>query len=184
MAIVHGLWTKPDGWSYTRAALAGPRCALPSRPERDGRRHPHLILGGDGGPRLTRLVATYADEYNRGSATPERVRSAYANVRHACAAIGRDPGTLVYSAMVGVLLGETERDVTDRVHALLAFTGASDDADAWLAERRRALDHGNPRPGLERIRAFETAGVQRIMLQDFLPLDLEMVALMGRLVRG
>ncbi len=184
LAIVHGLWTKPDGWSYTGAHWQVRDARFRPRPAFGGAPHPHLILGGDGGPRLSRLVATYADEYNRGSATPERVRSAYANVRHACAAIGRDPGTLVYSAMVGVLLGETERDVTDRVHALLAFTGASDDADAWLAERRQRWIMGTLDQAWERIRAFETAGVQRIMLQDFLPLDLEMVALMGRLVRG
>ena len=33
----------------------------------------------------------------------------------------------------------------------------------------------------ERLRAFEQAGVQRVMLQDFIPRDLDMIRLMGRL---
>jgi F420-dependent oxidoreductase-like protein len=184
LAILHGLWTEPDGWSYRGEHWQVADARFRPRPTGEGRRHPHLILGGDGGPRLSRLVATYADEYNRGSATPELVRTAFDNVRDACRRIGRDPESLVYSAMVGVLLGETEREVADRVREQLAFTGAGDDAEAWLAERRTRWIMGTPDQAWERIRALETAGVQRIMLQDFLPRDLDMVALMGRLIRG
>jgi F420-dependent oxidoreductase-like protein len=184
LAIVHGLWTEPDGWSYAGTHWEVRDARFRPRPTFGGGRHPHLILGGDGGPRLSRLVATYADEYNRGSATPDRVRAAYDNVREACRAIGRDPDSVVYSAMVGVLIGETEQDVADRVHEVLAFTGAGNDAEAWLAERRGRWVMGTLDQAEERVRALEAAGVQRIMLQDFLPRDLEMVSLMGRLVRG
>ncbi len=184
LAIVHGLWTEPDGWGYAGKHWRVEGALFRPRPAFSGGRHPHLILGGDGGPWLSRLVATYADEYNRGSATPDRVRTAYANVREACRAIGRDPDSVVYSAMVGVLLGETEADVTDRVRAVLAFTGAGDDANAWLTERRGRWIMGTLDQAWERIRALESAGVQRIMLQDFLPRDLEQVALMKRLLRG
>jgi alkanesulfonate monooxygenase len=184
LAIVHGLWTAPDGWSYAGTYWQVDQALFRPRPTFGGGRHPHLILGGDGGPWLSRLVATWADEYNRGSATPERVRAAYANVREACRDLGRDPETLVYSAMVGVLVGETQADVTDRVHEVLAVTGAGDDADAWLAERRGRWIMGTPDEAWERIRALEEAGVQRIMLQDFLPRDLDMVALMGRIARA
>ncbi len=182
LAIVHGLWTEADGWSYDGAHWQVREARFRPRPTFGGGRHPHLILGGDGGPRLSRLVATYADEYNRQSATPERVASAYANVREACRTIGRDPDSVVYSAMVGVLVAETEAELTARVQALLAFTGAGADADAWLAERRGRWIMGTPEQAWERIRALEAAGVQRIMLQDFLPRDLEMVSLIGRIV--
>ncbi len=184
LAILHGLWTEPDGWSYRGEHWQVADARFRPSPADSGGRHPHLILGGDGGPRLSRLVATYADEYNRGSATPDRVTVAYANVRDACRVIGRDPDSLVYSAMVGVLLGETEHEVADRVRQQLAFTGAGDDAETWLAERRTRWIMGTPDQAWERIRALEAAGVQRIMLQDFLPRDLDMVGLMGRLIRG
>lgn len=184
LAVVHGLWTEPDGWSYDGRYWQVRSARFRPRPTFSGARHPHLILGGDGGPRLSRLVATYADEYNRGSATPERVRASYANVREACRAVGRDPESVVYSAMVGVLVGETDAEVGDRVREVLAFTGADDDAEAWLAARRERWIMGTPDQAWERIRALEQAGVQRIMLQDFLPRDMDMIAVMGRLVRG
>ena len=184
LAIVHGLWTEPDGWDYEGEHWQVRGARFRPRPTYGDLRHPHLILGGDGGPRLSRLVATYADEYNRGSATPERVREAYDNVRAACHAIGRDPDSIVYSAMVGVLVGETEAEVIERVREQLAFTGAGADADAWLAERRGRWIMGTPEQAWERIRELEAAGVQRIMLQDFLPRDLEMVGLLGRMLGG
>ena len=106
LAIVHGLWTEPDGWDFDGTHLAGQRSArLRPRPTFSGQRHPHVILGGDGGPRLARLVATWADEFNRSSATPDRLREAYGRIAAACADAGRDPDTVVRSAMVGVLVG-------------------------------------------------------------------------------
>jgi len=182
LAIIHGLWTEPDGWSYEGKYWQVRNARFRPKTTFGGKRHPHLILGGDGGPRLSRLVATYADEFNRQSASPERVREAYDNVRSACSKIGRDPDTVVFSAMVGVLVGESTPEVTDRVHAQLEQTGASGDADAWLAERRGRWIMGSPDEAWERIRALEAAGVQRIMLQDFLPRDLDMVRLLGRVV--
>ena len=110
---------------------------------------------------------------------PERVREAYENVRRACSTIGRDPETVVLSAMVGVLVGESEQDVSDRVSSVLETTGAGGDAKAWLAERRTRWVMGKPDEAWERVRALEAAGVQRIMLQDFLPRDLDMVRLIG-----
>ena len=184
LAIIHGLWTEPDGWTYDGAHWQVRGSRFRPRPTFGGGRHPHLILGGDGGPRLARLVATYADEFNRGSASAEVLVQAYDNVRQACRAVGREPGSVVFSAMVGVLIAETEGDLADRVRAQLEMTGANDDAAAWLAERRRRWIMGTPDEAWERIRTLEAAGAQRIMLQDFLPRDLEMVRLMGRVVAG
>jgi alkanesulfonate monooxygenase SsuD/methylene tetrahydromethanopterin reductase-like flavin-dependent oxidoreductase (luciferase family) len=82
--------------------------------------------------------------------------------------------------MVGVLVAETEGELEDRVRRQLELTGAGADAKAWLAERRGRWVMGTPDAAWERLRALEAAGVQRVMLQDFLPRDLDMVALMGR----
>jgi F420-dependent oxidoreductase-like protein len=179
LAIIHGLWTEPDGWSYEGKHWQVEDARFRPKPTFGGARHTHLILGGDGGPRLSRLVATYADEFNRQSASPDRVREAYDNVRRACSTIGRDAEAIVFSAMVGVLVGESEGDVSDRVRAVLETTGAGGDAEAWLAQRRNRWIMGTPDEAWERIRALEAAGVQRVMLQDFLPHDLDMVRLIG-----
>lgn len=186
LAIVHGLWTEPDGWAYDGAHWQVRDARYRPRPARGDRRHPPIILGGEGGPRFSALAARYADEVNIVSATPGRVRRAYARVRAACEAIGRDPGELTYSAMTGVLVADTAADLDARVHDQLAFTGAGDgaDADAWLAERRRRWIMGTPDEARARIDELAAAGVQRIMLQDFLPRDLDMVATLGRMFGG
>jgi F420-dependent oxidoreductase-like protein len=184
VAIVHGLWTEPDGWSYPGRVWQVQDALFRPRPTSPGRRHPNLILGGDGGPRLARLVATCADEFNRTSATPDNVGEAFARVRTACSAAGRDPDSVVLSAMVGVLVAESESELRDRLRQQVTVVGSASSADEWLAERRDRWIIGTPDQAWDRIEAFAAAGVQRIMLQDFLPSDLEMVALLGRIAAG
>lgn len=183
LAVIHGLWTEPDGWSFDGELWHVRDALLRPKPTFSGRRHPHLILGGDGGPRQARLVATYADEFNRSSATPALAKAAFERIRAACADIGRDPDEVVCSAMVGVLVAETEAELDERVAAQLAVFGADarEDARAWLADRRKRWILGTPDQAHERIHALGAAGVQRIMLQDFLPGDLDMIAVLGRL---
>ena len=184
LAVLHGLWTEPDGWSFAGTHWRVDGALFSPKPvARDGRRHPNLIVGGDVKRRMARLAATYADEVNLSSARPATAREAFERVRQACEAIGRDPGSLTYSAMTGVLIGASDGDVRDRVRQLLEIMGGADeDADAWLAERRTRWVIGTPDEAQERIAAFEAAGVQRIMLQDFMPRDLEMIRLIGESV--
>ncbi|MEX0626144.1 MAG: TIGR03560 family F420-dependent LLM class oxidoreductase [Chloroflexota bacterium] len=185
LAILHGLWTEPDGWDYDGQHWQVRNARLRPRPTFSGQRHPHLILGGDGGPRLARLVATWADEFNRQSATPDRLREAYARIAAACADLGRDPETVVRSAMVGVLVAETAGDLRERVQQQIAMLGGNgEDAEAWLRERTGRWIIGTPDAARQTIEALRAAGAQRVMLQDFLPRDLEMVALLGRIAAG
>jgi len=181
LAILHGLWTEDDGWSYHGGHwnVRGARRHGPVA--RRGQRHPHIILGGKGKTRMAGLIARYGDEFNLNSASPDDAPEAYARVRAACEAIGRDPDELVYSAMSGVLVAETADDLRARVADLLAALGQADaDGEAWLAERRRRWIMGTPEEARERVAALERLGTQRIMLQDFLPRDLDHVRLMGR----
>ena len=184
LAILHGLWTEPDGWSFEgRHWQVGGACFYPKPVARPERRHPNLIVGGEGRPRTARLTALYADEFNLVSASPGRARGAYERIRRACAEVGRDPDEIVYSAMTGILVAPTERELRDRVRQQLEMFGSeADDAGAWLEERRSRWVMGTPDQALERIAALEDAGVQRVMLQDFLPRDLAMVRFTGEAV--
>ena len=182
MAIIHGLWTEPDGWSFDGEHWQVRGSKRHGEVGRGGRRHPHVIFGGKGGARLAALIARYGDEFNLNSASPDDAPEAYARVRAACSEIGRDPDEVVYSAMTGVLVAETEADVQARVADLLAALGqTADGAEAWLAERRGRWIMGTPDQALERVRALEANGTQRIMLQDFVPRDLDHVRLMGKI---
>ncbi|MBA2265672.1 MAG: LLM class flavin-dependent oxidoreductase [Chloroflexi bacterium] len=181
LAILHGLWTDDDGWSFAGEHWQVRGAKRHGELVRAGRRHPHVILGGKGLPRMAALVARFGDEFNLISASPGVISGAYDRIRAACKAFKRDPDELVYSAMTGVLVAETEDDLRTRVADLLTALGQGDaDGDEWLAERRQRWIMGTPDEARQRVAVFEREGTQRIMLQDFLPRDLDHVRLMGR----
>jgi alkanesulfonate monooxygenase len=192
LAILHGLWGEPDGWSYDghrlsiRDANFKPKPVdVPGRPRTPiGGARPRILVGSGGSPRSYRLAARYADEYNISSASdPDSVRRIYADIDAACAAIGRDPATVTRSAMIGVLIGRDEAEVQERLQAMTRTLG--DDADEdWLVERELRWITGTPDRARETVRGFAAAGVERIMLQDFLPWDLDMIDVMGEALVG
>ena len=192
LQVVRGLLAAPDGWSFrgerwiVEDARLRPRAVeTPDRPRSEaGIARPRIIVGGGGTPRSLRLAARYADEFNVSSAEPAKVADIYRRLDEACEAEGRDPSTVTRSAMVGVLIGSTDSEVARREGDLLAAFGASDDGEAWLAERRKRWVHGTPEQTRETLGRFAEAGVERIMLQDFLAQDLEMVDVMGEELVG
>jgi F420-dependent oxidoreductase-like protein len=182
VAIVRGLWTEPRGWSYLGEHYQIEDAVFEPRPTANGRSAPHLIMGGDGKPRSCRVAAQYADEYNVVFATPERASTAFEGVRRACQTLGRDSDDLVYSALSGILVGADEAEYRDRQKRQDEVLGPDavgveppeDRADRWLL--------GTPEAALERVAALEAAGVQRIVLHNYLPEDLDMIALIGEKV--
>jgi F420-dependent oxidoreductase-like protein len=183
LAILHGLWTEPDGWDFAGAHWQVRDAQFYPKPAaRDGRRHPNILVGGDGGPRMARLVARFADELNVSSAGPEKAAEAYARLDAACQAEGRDPASVTRSAMTGVLVGRDAAEVRRRVGELMAALGRSEaDADAWLAERRPRWVMGTRDEARAFVDSMAAAGAERLMLQNFLPRDLEMVGLLGEI---
>jgi alkanesulfonate monooxygenase SsuD/methylene tetrahydromethanopterin reductase-like flavin-dependent oxidoreductase (luciferase family) len=192
LAVLHGLWGEPDGWSYEghRVSIAGadfhPKPVdVPGRPRTPiGGARPRLLVGGQGSPRSYRLAARYADEFNLSSSDPARARVAFAALDEACVAIGRDPATVARSTMAGVLIGRNEDEVQRRIAVATAAFGSDDDDKAWLEERLRRWVAGTPDQARAMVRQFADAGVERIMLQDFLPWDLDMIDVMGEVLVG
>ncbi len=192
LAILHGLWGEPDGWSYDghqvsiQDAQFHPKPVdVPGRPRTPiGGARPRLLVGSSGSPRSYRLAARYADEFNLSSAGPDRARDAFAAVDAACVAIGRDPSTLARSSMTGVLIGRNEAEMAERLSAAVRAFGSGADDRAWLDERLERWITGTPEQARDAVRRFEAAGVERIMLQDFLPWDLDMIDVMGEVLVG
>jgi alkanesulfonate monooxygenase SsuD/methylene tetrahydromethanopterin reductase-like flavin-dependent oxidoreductase (luciferase family) len=157
---------------------------VPGRPRTPiGGARPRIIVGGQGSPRSYRIAARWADEFNLSSSGPQRAREAYAAVDAACEAIGRDPASLARSTMAGVLVGRNEREVADRVAMATRAFGSEDDG-TWLEERLERWITGTPDEAREGVRRFEAAGVERIMLQVFLPWDLDMIDVIGEALIG
>lgn len=179
VSIVHGLWTEPRGWNFSGKHYQLEDAVFEPRPGGPGGRHPHLIMGGEGKPRSCRMAARYADEYNVVFATPEKVSLAFDGVARACEAEGRDPDAIVRSALCGVLIGADEADYRDRQRrqdevlgdAAVGVEPPADRAKGWLL--------GTPERALERVAALEAAGVQRIVLHNYLPEDREQIKLLG-----
>ena len=193
LAVLHGLWGEPDGWSYEgrtliiQEAVFHPKpVAVPGRPVgRNGAARPNVIYGGSGAPRGLRLVTTYADEFNTLSSGPDLVAETYAKLDAACEAAGRDPASITRSVMAGVLVGRTDAEVREREAAMLeAFGEDAEGGEAWLEERRDRWVYGTEAAARAMVQRFAAAGAERIMLQDFIPWDLDHIDAMGELLVG
>jgi F420-dependent oxidoreductase-like protein len=194
LAVLHGLWGEPDGWSHTGitglevdGALFHPKpVQVPGRPTTPaGGVRPRIIVGGKGSPRSFRLAARYADEFNLSSSSPDEATDAFRRLDEACVAIGRAPASITRSTMAGVLVGRTATEVDARVEALLEAFGPDSEAGvAWLEDRRLRWVYGTPDEARDQVRRFAAAGVERVMLQDFLPWDLDMIDVMGEELVG
>jgi F420-dependent oxidoreductase-like protein len=190
LAILVGLLDEPDGWTFegthwqVSGSLFRPRYDG-SAPRADGRRRPNIIVGGVGRPRSIRVAVRYADEYNVSSSTPAQVADINARIDAACTAAGRDPGTLQRSVMAGVLIGRDQAELRARVTAQVAmFQDDPAEAESWMEERKDRWVVGTLDAARSRMADYAAAGVDRIMLQDFIPRDLDHVALMGELIGG
>jgi alkanesulfonate monooxygenase SsuD/methylene tetrahydromethanopterin reductase-like flavin-dependent oxidoreductase (luciferase family) len=188
LAILHGLWTEPDGWSYegrhvtVRGGRIRPRPVdVPGRPRAaNGLVRPRILTGGEGSPKGFRIAARWADEFNLSSASPELAAEKFAALGEACRAIGRDPASVTRSAMVGTLIGADDAAVARRFDDLIRTFGMeAAKGREWLAARRSRWIFGTPDEARAMVRRFEDAGAERIMFQDFLPWDLEMIDLMA-----
>jgi F420-dependent oxidoreductase-like protein len=186
-AVLHGLWGEPDGWSFDGAhvrieeASFHPKpLARPGRPTfANGSTRPRLLTGGEGSPRSLRIAARYCDEFNLSSSSPEKAATRYAELAAACQAIGRDPATMGRSVMAGVLIGRDDAELSRRKLALLAAFGDESGGEGWFDAREPRWVLGTPDQARAMVKRFADAGAERIMLQDFLPRDLDMVDLMA-----
>ncbi len=188
LEILHGLWDEPDGWSFAgrhyavEDAVFRPKPG--SLPGRDGRR-PNILVGGQGTPRSFRIAARHADEFNLSSTSPEDAVAKFAQLDDVLRAVGRDPATLTRSVMAGVLVGRDAAEVTRRQGELMMALGAADgESEAWFETRRPRWVLGTPDQARDVVRRFADIGVERIMLQDFLPRDLDMIDLAAEALFG
>ena len=134
-----------------------------------------LLMGGAAQKRGAALAAHYAAEYNVVHATPDEARAARERLAAACDAAGRDPATLRFSLMHAFLVGADEADLRARADRLAEWNrepvSVDDLRTSWLA--------GTPGEVIDRLRAYEAAGVERVMFQHLLHGDhehLELVA--------
>ncbi|HET7572018.1 MAG TPA: TIGR03560 family F420-dependent LLM class oxidoreductase [Gaiellaceae bacterium] len=167
LEIVHRLWTEE------RVDFRGEHYVLehaPGQPKPVQRPRPPIVVGGSGGPGTVEPAKRFADEYNAPFVSPEQA----ARLREKVA-------PLPFSVMAGFLVGETRADALDRARELYGRHAREIAFEDWLdAYRARGAVVGSVEEALERLREFERAGCERVMLQHLLHRDLEPVRLLGR----
>ena len=134
------------------------------------RPRPPIIVGGAAKPRSVRAAVAFADEYNTTFPSVDDARARRRVVDEAARDAGREP--LVFSMMCGCVVGRDAGELRDRLGRWREITRQPDVFPTI---------YGTLDEVAETLRAYEAAGVERVMLQHLAHEDLEMVALLGNL---
>jgi alkanesulfonate monooxygenase SsuD/methylene tetrahydromethanopterin reductase-like flavin-dependent oxidoreductase (luciferase family) len=133
---------------------------------------PPIIVGGRASPRGVRAAVRFADEYNTPFPSLDDARARRRVVDGAARDAGREP--LVFSMMTGCVVGRNRAETRDRLERWRQVSGRNDEPPL----------HGTADEVVERLRAYEAAGVERAMLQHLDHADTETVALLGEIARS
>jgi alkanesulfonate monooxygenase SsuD/methylene tetrahydromethanopterin reductase-like flavin-dependent oxidoreductase (luciferase family) len=136
-----------------------------------------ILLGGGALPRVARLAALHADEYNVVWMSPDEARAARGRLDRACEAVERDPATLPMSLMTRCVVGIDEADYRRRLERVCTIAG--EDPTAAEAEDGAGWIAGTIEQARARIAAYQDAGVTRFFLQHLDHGDVDAVAMLG-----
>jgi alkanesulfonate monooxygenase SsuD/methylene tetrahydromethanopterin reductase-like flavin-dependent oxidoreductase (luciferase family) len=136
------------------------------------RPRPRLIVGGSAKPRTVRAAVRFADEYNTVFATPEECRERRERVDAAAREAGRDP--LSFSLMTGAVVGRDHAELDERIARFQEVRGRPGETPHVTGTLEEAA---------ARLREYEEAGVERVMLQHLDHEDVDMVHALGELAR-
>lgn len=129
---------------------------------------PQILVGGGGERRTLRLVARHADISNWFGGLEDLRHKNEVLLRH-CEAEGRDPSTILRTAMAPFVLARNERDA----QALL---------DRMPPERRAMFSVATPEQGAEQLRAYMDIGMGGFIFRNAAVRTPEDVALVGELI--
>jgi F420-dependent oxidoreductase-like protein len=129
-----------------------------------------ILIGGSGERKTLRMVAQYADGCNL-FGDPERVEHLLGVLAGHCETVDRDPAEITKTAMMTLVIAESEDGVQRKLDAARAA--------GWPEERVAAATAGTPEQILERARAYQQVGVEGLTFSMPDVHDLEAVALAG-----
>jgi len=155
LSIITGLWTTPVGETFTFKGDYYTLTDSPALPKPAQSPRPPILIGGAGQKRTPALAARFADEFNLPFASVEDTVAQFERVKAACAELGRDPKTMVFSNALVLCCGRDEAEVNRRAAAI----GREPD------ELRRNGLAGSPAEIVDKIGRYIEAGSQRIYLQ-------------------
>lgn len=169
LAILTGLWSAPDGETFSYPGRYYDVVDSPALPKPHQRPSVPIIIGGGGPKRTPRLAATYASEFNMPFSSLADTEAQFARVRAACVEAGRSPDSLRYSAAQVVCCGRSESELVQRA----ARIGRQVD------ELRANGLCGTPEEIVAKATTFADAGASRLYLQILDLDDVDHVSLLG-----
>ena len=181
IAVIRALWS---GGPVDVAGQYYPLRQATAYPRPVQRPAPPLLIGGDGEVRLLRIVAQHADEWNSHAHGTEIYRHKRARLEEHCRAAGRDPNAIRRSWMGGILVGRDAREVLEKGRWMQSFLSLPVSPQAApQALRERGWLVGTTDEVAVQLDAWNSAGVQRVMLQWYDLDDLEGLALLAPMNR-
>jgi F420-dependent oxidoreductase-like protein len=171
LAILTGLWSTPEGETFTFEGKHHSVVDSPGLPKPVQRPGPPIVIGGWGAKRTPRLAARYAAEFNVPFPPLEAFAPQVEHVVRACEAEGRDPSTIVWSAAQVACVGADEAEFRRRAEAI----GRQPD------ELRSNGLGGAFDEVAEKVAAFADAGASRLYLQVLDLHDLDHLDLLANL---
>lgn len=156
LAVITGLWRTLPGDLFDFDGEHYRLRDCPALPKPVQQPHPPVILGGTGPRRGPALAAEYAAEYNVAFHPIDVAARQFTRVERACAAIGRDPATMIRSLALTVAVGCDDAEVARRALAI----------GRDVEELRVSGLAGTPSEVLDRIGQWrEQTGATRLYLQ-------------------
>ena len=162
LAIVTGLWNTPVGDTFDFTGKHYEVANSPALPKPVQSPLP-IIIGGGGPKKTPALAARYAAEFNMPFQSVERFTAQCERVRGACAAINRDPASLVYSSALVACIGRNDAEIARRAAAI----------GREVDELKQNGACGTPAEAVEKLQQWSRAGADRIYLQILDLSDLE-----------
>lgn len=168
LEITTRLYNSDEPVSYEGRHFSIDEAVLLPRPERAG--GPPVLIGGSGRKRTLPLVAKYADEWNSGFGSIEKFKDNNAYLDELLVKAGRQPGDVKRSVPTQAFFGKTDDALQNRLQARDTTRD-----ELWA----RGVTAGTSSEFADRLRLWQEAGVERLLLQ-WLDLDdiagLEMIA--------
>jgi F420-dependent oxidoreductase-like protein len=170
LELIIGMWDTPVGETYSFDGVHYQLVDCPALPKPVQQPHPPVIVGGTGPVRTPNLAARFADEFNLPPFNPpDATADAFARVRAACEAVGRDPATLELSVTLTTVCGADRAEVERR--------GAVSPAQFEAADLA-----GTPDEVVEQLAAYRDVGADRAYLRLLDLRDVEQIELLGSTV--
>lgn len=181
LQVIGGLFSGQTGWSFEGKHYQVSDTHFAPLPVQSPRAP--LIVGTQGKKRAISMAARLADHLNLYYCDPEAAGAAFKVLDDECRAIGRDPGEVTRSVLLGTVVGEDAADLSARRDAIVETFEYAGSSDEWQAENDHVWLVGPETDVKSRVDAYAAAGADLIVFQDFLPYDLPFVDILGDLVR-